>query len=57
MAKKSNLISVEKDGVTIEVHPSALEEHVMLGWQVVEQAKPATKPIPGADIAVPDGKK
>lgn len=29
-------IAIEKDGERIEVHPDALDNHLALGWRVVE---------------------
>ena len=31
------LVPVSKDGVTLEVHPTALKEHLALGWMAVEK--------------------
>ncbi len=39
----NELILVEKDGVQLEVHPSALKNHEELGWKVVVPEAPAAK--------------
>jgi hypothetical protein len=31
------LIAVTKDGATIKVHPGTLENHIQLGWKVVDE--------------------
>lgn len=54
------LIEVEKDGEVLRVHPTALEQHLALGWQVVDKprnvekaAKVKTEPAPAAPEAPP----
>lgn len=34
VADDSHLIAVEKDGETLRVHPTALENHKRLGWKI-----------------------
>lgn len=46
----SKFIKMTKEGETIEVHPSVVEDHKRLGWKVVEpepvQDEPAAQPVP-----------
>lgn len=35
---KDKLVKVAKDGKTLDVHPTALEDHAALGWRVVADA-------------------
>lgn len=45
------LIPMEKDGETLEVHPSCVADHQRIGWRVapepVAEAKPESKPAKG----------
>lgn len=36
--KNPHLVSMHKDGQTIEVHPNGVAEHEKLGWRQVEAA-------------------
>ncbi len=36
-------IKITKEGETIEVHPSVVEDHKRLGWKIVEEAEAKTK--------------
>ena len=36
----TKLIPVQKDGITLKIHPDALDEHRKLGWVLVEQPAP-----------------
>jgi predicted fused transcriptional regulator/phosphomethylpyrimidine kinase len=43
-------VKMTKDGETIEVHPSVVEDHKHLGWKVVEvQAKTETAEAKAAE--------
>ncbi len=36
-------IKITKEGETIEVHPSVVEDHKRLGWKIVEEAEAKTE--------------
>lgn len=45
MASNSNLVWMEKDAETIQVHPTTVEAHKKLGWkEVARKEKPAPAP-------------
>jgi hypothetical protein len=43
-----DLIPVQKDGATLEVHPSTLAAHEAAGWAVCEPVETADEPKPKA---------
>jgi hypothetical protein len=48
VAKKAEVVkfvTVEKDGVRLEVHPSTLEAHQAAGWNVVAGAPVDSAPV------------
>jgi len=46
----TDLIRVAKDGVAIDVHPDALQEHITLGWS---EAPATPGPVPVAPAPAP----
>ena len=42
MAEKTEFAKVLKDGVVLEVHPTAVESHKSAGWSVTEAVVLAT---------------
>ena len=53
------LILIEKDGERIRVHPLSLENHLALGWTVVEELVIEAKTEKAEEIAnsKPSGKR
>jgi hypothetical protein len=47
MAKKADnvqFVTVEKDGMQLEIHPTTVDAHKAAGWKVIEAADPDPKP-------------
>ena len=49
MAEKTEFAKVLKDGVVLEVHPTAVESHKSAGWSVTDSNAKATpiEEVPG----------
>lgn len=41
-------VKIEKDGVTLVIHPSAVEDHQRVGWVVIEEGVALPKSSKGA---------
>ena len=41
-AKKTDLVTVEKDGAKLDIHERAVEDHKRLGWTVTNELHDAS---------------